>query len=367
MNSRGLFGWLLMAALVASAAAATGCKDKDPAGTPDVGAGGSPAGRGGSGTGGSGGVGGSGGSSGAGGTVAGTGRGGAGGTSGSGGAGGSGGNAGNAGGPGGTGGATGGTTGGAGTGGQAGTGGSGGGGAGGSAACPMDCSVRGLVCCGGKCVNTGNDILNCGGCGSPCTGANPYCDNGRCGTARCTPGTTCTPQSSCCGTQCCSAGTICCVVPGGPTANPMCVTPDNGSCPAGCPSCPCASPDTPIATPSGDRPIARLVPGDLVYSFERGRKVVVPVKAINRTPVTGHMVLQIRLDSGAILEISGKHPTADGRTLAAVLPGQLLGGMKVQSVRLVPYRHPFTHDILPDSESGAYYAGGALIGSTLKP
>jgi hypothetical protein len=76
MNSRGLFGWLLMAALVASAAAATGCKDKDPAGTPDVGAGGSPAGRGGSGTGGSGGVGGSGGSSGAGGTVAGTGRGG---------------------------------------------------------------------------------------------------------------------------------------------------------------------------------------------------------------------------------------------------------------------------------------------------
>jgi hypothetical protein len=63
MNSRRLLGWLLMAAMAASAAAATGCKDKDPAGTPDVGAGGSPAGRGGSGTGGSGGVGGSGGSS----------------------------------------------------------------------------------------------------------------------------------------------------------------------------------------------------------------------------------------------------------------------------------------------------------------
>jgi hypothetical protein len=38
-------------------------------------------------------------------------------------------------------------------------------------------------------------------------------------------------------------------------------------------------------------------------------------------------------------------------------PGERPGG---------PARHPFTYDILPDSESGAYYAGGALIGSTLK-
>ena len=156
------------------------------------------------------------------------------------------------------------------------------------------------------------------------------------------------------------------MVPVGPSANPMCVTPENGSCPAGCPSCPCAAPDTPIATPSGDRPIAELVPGDLVYSFERGRKVVVPVKAINRTPVTGHVVLQIRLQSGAVLHVSGKHPTADGRTLADIVPGQLLGGLKVESVQQVQYQHPFTYDILPGSESGAYYAAGALIGSTLK-
>jgi hypothetical protein len=38
-------------------------------------------------------------------------------------------------------------------------------------------------------------------------------------------------------------------------------------------------------------------------------------------------------------------------------PGERPGG---------PALHPFTYDILPDSESGAYYAGGALIGSTLK-
>lgn len=29
------------------------------------------------------------------------------------------------------------------------------------------------------------------------------------------------------------------------------------------------------------------------------------------------------------------------------------------------YRHAFTYDILPASDTGAYFAGGALVGSTL--
>jgi hypothetical protein len=31
----------------------------------------------------------------------------------------------------------------------------------------------------------------------------------------------------------------------------------------------------------------------------------------------------------------------------------------------VPYLHDATYDILPDSSSGAYFASGVLIGSTL--
>jgi hypothetical protein len=33
---------------------------------------------------------------------------------------------------------------------------------------------------------------------------------------------------------------------------------------------------------------------------------------------------------------------------------------------VIPYEHAFTYDILPASETGTYYAAGALIGSTLK-
>jgi len=32
---------------------------------------------------------------------------------------------------------------------------------------------------------------------------------------------------------------------------------------------------------------------------------------------------------------------------------------------LVGYAEPFTYDILPESDSGMYFAGGVLIGSTL--
>ena len=34
-------------------------------------------------------------------------------------------------------------------------------------------------------------------------------------------------------------------------------------------------------------------------------------------------------------------------------------------VETVPYRHEYTYDILPASDSGTYFAGGVLVGSTL--
>lgn len=82
-------------------------------------------------------------------------------------------------------------------------------------------------------------------------------------------------------------------------------------------------------------------------------------------PVVGHHVLRIVLASGAVLEISAMHPTADGRTLAVLGPGAELDGVKVLSVEQIPYAHAHTYDILPDSDTGTYYAGGVLIGSTL--
>ena len=54
-----------------------------------------------------------------------------------------------------------------------------------------------------------------------------------------------------------------------------------------------------------------------------------------------------------------------GRTFADLASGDRLDGVRVDAVRVVPYGQAFTHDILPDSDSGSYIAGGVLIGSAL--
>lgn len=127
----------------------------------------------------------------------------------------------------------------------------------------------------------------------------------------------------------------------------------------------CASPDTPILTPEGERPIAELAVGDLVYTRHEGRLVARPLIRVNSTPVADHAVVRVTLDSGRVLEISGPHPTADGRPFGALSPGDFLDETPIVAVETIPYEHAFTYDVLPDSDSGTYVAGGVLIGSTL--
>ncbi len=127
----------------------------------------------------------------------------------------------------------------------------------------------------------------------------------------------------------------------------------------------CASPDTPIDTPKGERAIAELAAGDLVYSMNGGSLAVVPIARVARTEVADHAVVRVELASGRALEISAGHPTADGRTFGDLAPGETLDGVAILSVQTIPYRHRYTHDILPASDSGTYVAGGVLIGSTL--
>jgi len=86
---------------------------------------------------------------------------------------------------------------------------------------------------------------------------------------------------------------------------------------------------------------------------------------ISRTPVEHHAIVEVTLRSGAVLRISGLHPTADGRRFADLFPGTMLGDQQVVSVATMPYGHRHTYDILPDSDTGTYLAAGALIGTTL--
>jgi len=116
----------------------------------------------------------------------------------------------------------------------------------------------------------------------------------------------------------------------------------------------------------GERPIAELRVGDLVYSVEDGAIVPVPLISVGRTPVTHHHVVRLVFRDGRSLEISAGHPTADGRTFGDLLAGGQLDSHEIISAEIVPYMHAFTYDVLPDSKTGTYFAAGALIGSTLE-
>jgi hypothetical protein len=140
------------------------------------------------------------------------------------------------------------------------------------------------------------------------------------------------------------------------------------SCPAGCaPLCRCAAPETPIATPTGDRPIATLVPGDLVYSVDDGQITVVPISDVQRVRAHDHTVVRAVLEDGRVLRVSPGHPLADGRTFGGLSVGQRLGDGALVEVDVVAYDEAFTHDILPLSSTGAYFVAGELVASTMRP
>jgi hypothetical protein len=133
-----------------------------------------------------------------------------------------------------------------------------------------------------------------------------------------------------------------------------------GECPI------CAAPDTPIATPQGERPIASLAVGDLVYSVDHDAIVAVPLARVSHTRVAGHHVMRVVVEGGAVLQISRGHPLADGRPFGELTAGSALDAAhRVVSAELVPYAYDATYDVLPASSTGTYFAAGALIGSTL--
>jgi len=229
--------------------------------------------------------------------------------------------------------------------------------------CGHFCS--GFPCCQGLCVNLNNDILNCGSCGHDCPADKPFCDQGQCATPPCADDVYCGAEQTCCDINCCNPDQLCCTVPGPVGSTTQCTESGAETCPTGCVECVCLSPETPIATPQGYRPIASLRIGDLVYSVHHWSVQAVPLAATRRTPVSQHRVLRVRFDNGAVIEVSRGHPTADGRIFGDLHAGQRIGDVGIQSIAVLEYRHSYTWDILPDSDTGSYFAAGVRIGSTI--
>ncbi len=139
--------------------------------------------------------------------------------------------------------------------------------------------------------------------------------------------------------------------------------PAYGCYPPNCPVPICCSPDTRIRTTGVQKRIADIWEEEIVLS-DAGKPA--RVIKVSKTEVKNHKILQVLLNDATILEISPGHPTADGRKFKDLKMGDYIDGRMVVEVKLIPYKYQYTHDILPDSKTGNYYANGVLIGSTLK-
>jgi hypothetical protein len=99
-----------------------------------------------------------------------------------------------------------------------------------------------------------------------------------------------------------------------------------------------------------------------------GRRVEAAILRVGRASVPEtHEVVRLVLDDGRAVTVSPGHPLADGRLVGDLRPGDLVDGGWVVSADLVRYGRPTTFDLLPSGDSGAYFADGILLGSTLAP
>ena len=138
--------------------------------------------------------------------------------------------------------------------------------------------------------------------------------------------------------------------------------------PSGPPNCPiCLAASTVIATPNGPVLVIDIRPGMIVWTTTlSGKRVAAPVLEVGNTQVpAGHLMVHVRLADGRDLLASPGHKAADGRALGSLAVGQMLDGSTIELWELVPYAGARTYDLLPAGPTGAYWANGILLTSTL--
>lgn len=165
-----------------------------------------------------------------------------------------------------------------------------------------------------------------------------------------------------------------CVVDCGPPILPVSPPPPTYSCianevatkPRMCPVC--LASNTKISTPQGTITVTKLQTGMEVWSVDtNGKKIKSKIiKTGNMEVLTTHHVVHIVLSDGRQLWVSPNHPTATGIKVGDIHSGNTYDNALVTSAELVAYWDTKTYDILPDSETGFYFANGILMGSTLK-
>jgi Hint domain len=134
------------------------------------------------------------------------------------------------------------------------------------------------------------------------------------------------------------------------------------------PMCPiCLAAGTLISTPEGELRVQDLRAGMPIWTTDlRGRRIAGVVRRTGHMRANlGHEVVRVTLADGRTVVASPGHPTADGRTVGGLEPGDRYDGSMVDDVELLPYVGP-TWDLLPSGPTGTYFADDVLLGSTLK-
>jgi len=129
----------------------------------------------------------------------------------------------------------------------------------------------------------------------------------------------------------------------------------------------CLASDDRIAAPTGPVLVSQLRPGVIVWTLDgAGQRVAAPVLIVSHVPSpAGHYMLRLRLADGRVVEASAGHPTADGRQVGDLRPGDPLDNSHLVGVERISYVGD-TWDLLPAGPSGAYWANDVLLGSTLR-
>lgn len=139
---------------------------------------------------------------------------------------------------------------------------------------------------------------------------------------------------------------------------------------SGPPNCPiCLAASTLISTPGGAVRVVDITAGMLVWTTDRhGNRIAATVLEVGSTQVpAGHLMVHLVLADGRELLVSPGHKTADGRPLGSLSAGDRLDGSTVKLWELIPYDGDRTYDLLPAGATGAYWANGVLLSSTLSP
>jgi hypothetical protein len=133
-------------------------------------------------------------------------------------------------------------------------------------------------------------------------------------------------------------------------------------------TCPiCLAGDTAIDTPNGTIPVNELRVGMQVWTMvASGERVPAVIIKVAHTDVPADFrLLHLLLEDGREIYASAGHPLVDGRLLGDLSVGDRVDGSRVALLERSDYFISQTFDLLPSGASGAYWANGILLKSTL--